>query len=99
MIAIKREQHHEPVWERFAEPPALAADADGVACLANRLRNRSGRADYALRKKTVEPVLAIIKHLMKFPQVMVRGFEHVEREWRLVALAWNLKRMNVLQML
>jgi transposase len=98
LIALKREQHHEPVWERFAEPPPLADDADNVACMAHRLKTQTGRADYALRKQTVEPVFGIIKHVMKFRQFLVRGLEHVGHEWSLVALAWNLKRMNVLKM-
>jgi hypothetical protein len=98
LIAMKREQHHEPVWDRFTEPSPLAADADAVAAMAHRLKTRSGRADYALRKQTVEPVFGIIKHVMKFRQFLVRGLEHVGHEWNLVALAWNLKRMNAMKM-
>src|SRR3546814_16412250 len=84
---------HAPVLERFTEPPALADDADAVAQMAHRLRTHRGRADYALRKQTVEPVFGIIKHVMKLRQFMLRGLEHVGHEWNLVALAWNLKRM------
>lgn len=98
LIAMKREQHHEPVWERFTEPPPLAGDATAVQAMAHRLKTRSGRADYALRKQTVEPVFGIIKHVMKFRQFLVRGVEHVGHEWNLAALAWNLKRMNALKM-
>lgn len=98
LIAMKREQHHESVWERFMEPPPLGVDADAVAVMAHRLKNRSGRADYALRKQTVEPVFGIIKHVMKFRQFLVRGLRQVGHEWNLVALAWNLKRMNALKM-
>ena len=60
LIAMKRTQHHEPVFERFSEPPALDDDADAVATMAHRLKTRSGRADYALRKHTVEPAFGII---------------------------------------
>lgn len=98
LIARKREQHHEPVLERFTEPPPLAEGADAVAAMAHRLRTRSGRAIYALRKQTVEPVFGIIKHVMKFRQFLVRGAERVGNEWSLVALAWTLKRMNALKM-
>lgn len=98
LIAMKREQHHEPVWERFTEPPPLAGDATAVQAMAHRLKTRCGRADYALRKQTVEPVFGIIKHVMKFRQFLVRGVEHVGHEWNLAALAWNLKRMNALKM-
>ncbi len=98
LIAMKRSQHHEPVLERFTEPPALDDNADAVATMAHRLKTRSGRADYALRKQTVEPVFGIIKHAMKFRQFLVRGVKHVGHEWSFVALAWNIKRMNALKM-
>jgi transposase len=97
MIAMKREAHHLPVLERFTEPPPLAADADAVATMAHRLKTKRGRADYGLRKQTVEPVFGIIKHVMKFRQFMVRGLKQVGHEWNLVALAWNLKRMMAMK--
>lgn len=97
LIAMKRTQHHEPVLERFTEPPRLTDDADAVTAMAHRLKTRSGRADYALRKQTVEPVFGIIKHVMKFRQFLVRGVKSVGHEWNLVALAWNIKRMNALK--
>lgn len=98
MIAMKREQHHLPVLDRFTEPPPLSPDADAVETMAHRLKTKTGRADYALRKQTVEPVFGIIKHVMKFRQFLVRGKQQVAHEWKLVALAWNLKRMNTLKM-
>jgi transposase/IS5 family transposase len=98
LIARKRERHHEPVLERFTEPPPLPEGADAVAAMAHRLKTRGGRAIYALRKQTVEPVFGIIKHVMKFRQFLLRGARQVGHEWNLVALAWNLKRMNALKM-
>ena len=65
--------------------------------MAHRLKTPSGRADYALRKQTVEPVFAIIKHARKFRQFLLRGVEKVRHEWNLFALAWNLKRMSALR--
>jgi transposase len=98
LIAMKREVHHLPVFERFTEPAPLADDADAVAQMAHRLKTKKGRADYGLRKQTVEPVFGIIKHVMKFRQFMVRGLTQVGHEWNLVALAWNLKRMMNMKM-
>ena len=98
MIAMKREQHHLPVLDRFTQPPPLPPDASAVEAMAHRLKTQAGRADYALRKQTVEPVFGIIKHVMKFRQFLVRGKRKVAQEWNLVALAWNLKRMNALNM-
>lgn len=98
LIAMKREAHHLPVMERFTEPPPPTDDADAVAQMAHRLKTKTGRADYGLRKQTVEPVFGIIKHVMKFRQFMVRGLKQVGHEWNLVALAWNLKRMMAMKM-
>jgi IS5 family transposase len=97
LIAMNREQHHPPVLERFTEPPPLAVGASPVETMAHRLKTRRGRADYALRKQTVEPVFGIIKYVMKFRQFLMRGVRHVGHEWNLVALAWNLKRMSALK--
>jgi putative (di)nucleoside polyphosphate hydrolase len=65
--------------------------------MANRLKTRTGRAVYAVRKQTVEPVFGIIKTAMGFRQFLTRGLDNVRNEWRLVCLAWNLKRMAVLR--
>ncbi len=97
-IAVARDAHH-PHWsERFDEPPAPAPDATPVERMANRLKSPAGRAVYALRKRTVEPVFGIIKSAMGFRQFLTRGLDNVRNEWRLVCLAWNLKRMAVLRL-
>jgi hypothetical protein len=97
LIAVKRDAHH-PHWrDRFSEPEALAAGSSLVAAMKHRLKTRAGRATYALRKQTVEPVFGIIKSVMGFRQFLLRGLDHVTNEWTLVCLAWNLKRMAVLR--
>ena len=55
-----------------------------------------GRALYALRKQTPEPVFGIIKSVLGFRQFSLRGLDKVRGEWSLVTMAWNLKRMFVL---
>jgi hypothetical protein len=97
LIAVKRDEHH-PHWrERFTEPEALAEDASAVEAMKHRLKTRAGRAAYALRKQTVEPVFGIIKSVMGFRQFLLRGLANVNHEWTLVCLAWNVKRMAVLR--
>lgn len=97
LIAVKRDEHH-PHWrERFSEPEALAEGASAVEAMKHRLKTRAGRAAYALRKQTVEPVFGIIKSVMGFRQFLLRGLANVSNEWTLVCLAWNLKRMAVLR--
>jgi transposase len=98
LIARQRDEHH-PHWrDRFSEPATLADDASAVQAMAHRLKTRAGRAAYALRKQTVEPVFGIIKSVMGFRQFLLRGLDNVCNEWTLVCLAWNLKRMAVLRL-
>ena len=98
LIAVAREEHH-PGWrERHTEPTQLPEDASPMQTMAHRLRTRAGRAAYALRKQTVEPVFGIIKSVMGFRQFSLRGLKKVTGEWNLVCLAWNVKRMAVLRL-
>jgi transposase len=97
LIAPGREGHHLGWRERFTEPEPLAADATPVERMKHTLTTKAGRALYALRKQTVEPVFGIIKSVMGFRQFLMRGLENVQIEWTLVCLAWNLKRMAVLR--
>jgi len=97
LIAVGREGHH-PGWrERFTEPKPLTADATPVEKMKHTLKTKAGRALYALRKQTVEPVFGIVKSVLGFRQFLMRGLENVQTEWTLVCLAWNLKRMAVLR--
>jgi transposase len=94
LLAIKREPHHRPVFERVAaDTPAPQTD-NPVEQMAHRLTTQAGRALYALRKHTIEPVFGIIKHVMGFRQFSLRGLEKTQGEWSLVTMAWNIKRMH-----
>jgi hypothetical protein len=97
LIAVARQDHH-PHWsERFTEPAALAENATPMQTMVHRLSTTAGKAAYALRKQTVEPVFGIIKSVMGFRQFSLRGLRKVTGEWNLVCLAWNVKRMAVLR--
>ena len=61
-----------------------------------RLHTPEGKALYAKRKSTVEPVFGIIKHVMGFRHFLLRGLQAVQGEWTLVCIAYNLKRLQVL---
>jgi transposase len=95
-LAAGREKHHPDVFERFSEPSALPPDADVAAKMRHKLRTRAGRAVYALRKQVVEPVFGIIKEIMGFRRFMLRGLASVKREWSLVCMAFNIKRIHKL---
>ncbi len=97
LIAVARQDHH-PHWsERFAQPAPLKAGATPMDAMTHRLTTQVGRAAYAIRKQTVEPVFGIIKSVMGFRQFSLRGLRKVTGEWDLVCLAWNIKRMAVLR--
>jgi Transposase DDE domain len=64
--------------------------------MKHRLKTVQGRKLYGLRKQTVEPVFGIIKSAMRFRQFLLRGLASVRGEWRLVTMAWNIKRMALM---
>ena len=64
--------------------------------MKHRLKTPAGKALYARRKTTVEPVFGLIKAVMGFRRFSLRGLAKVTGEWRLVCLAYNLKRLCVL---
>ena len=96
LIAMGRQAHHPPLQERFAPAPPAPENPMPVAAMAHRLKTPEGRALYALRKQTPEPVFGIIKSVLGFRQFSLRGLEKVRGEWSLVTMAWNIKRMFVL---
>ena len=58
-IAMARESHH-PGWrERHSEPTPLPEKASTAQIMSHRLKTKAGRALYALRKQTVEPVFVL----------------------------------------
>ena len=78
------------------KPVRTADDADVVTRMKHRLKTVAGKAIYAARKRTVEPVFGVIKSVMGFRSFLLRGFESVQGEWDLVCIAWNIKRLHVL---
>ena len=97
MLAMKRESHHIAVLERFAADAPVPESDDPVVKMAHRLSTRKGRALYGLRKQTVEPVFGIIKRVMGWRQMSMRGLDKARGEWSLVTMAWNIKRLHVLR--
>jgi transposase len=95
-LAFGRDQHNQPLMDRFREPEPIPENADAVTRMKHRLRTQAGKKLYAKRKSTVEPVFGIIKAVMGFRQFLLRGFDSVQGEWDLVCIAWNLKRLHAL---
>ena len=96
VIAMGRETHHPSLAERFVGDPAAPKDPTPLEAMRHRLQTREGKKRYALRKQTPEPVFGIIKSVLGFRQFLLRGLEKVRGEWKLVTMAWNMKRMFAL---
>ena len=97
-IATGRTPHHHSWRVIFADdPPPLPSDASVKQQMAYKLHTQIGKALYALRKSTVEPVIGIIKEILGFRQFSLRGLFAAAGEWTLVCLAYNLKRLHTLQ--
>ena len=97
VIAMGRQPHHPPLAERFEKTPEAPENPTPVESMAHRLKTPEGRALYALRKQTPEPVFGIIKSVLGFRQFSMRGLDKTRGEWSLVTMAWNLKRMFALK--
>jgi hypothetical protein len=97
LLSMKRESHQIPVRQRFKpDAPAPATD-DPVVRMAHRLGTKTGRVLYGLRKQTVEPAFGIIKRVMGWRQMSMRGLDKARGEWSLMTMAWNIKRLHVLR--
>lgn len=96
-IATGRDVHHQSWIARFSEPTVPPPDdASPKVKMAHKLRTELGKAIYALRKSTVEPVIGIVKEVLGFRQFSLRGVLAAAGEWCLVCLAYNLKRLHTL---
>ncbi len=97
LIADKRDKHNPSLTSRFEyADEEIPINADPVAKMKHYMKTKEGKEAYAKRKSTVEPVFGIIKHVMGFRQLSMRGYDAACGEWTLVSIAWNLKRMFAL---
>jgi transposase len=98
MIANGRQPHYPPLADRFAPTPEAPKNPTPVEAMAHRLKTPDGKALYALRKQTPEPVFGIVKEVQGFRQFLLRSLESARGEWSMVTMAWNLKRMFALSL-
>jgi transposase len=86
----KQKHHHVP-------PPCprgpIPKSATSVERMKRKLMTKVGRAIYALRKTTVEPVFGQIKEGRGFRRFLLRGYEKVQSEWALVCATHNLLKL------
>ena len=98
LVALPGQKHRRPHDLRPTPPqkPPHVIKADWMKAMKIAMESEAGKNKYRKRKQTVEPVFGIIKHAMKFRQFLLRGLAKVTGEWRLVALAYNCRRLHTL---
>jgi transposase len=92
-VAIGREGHNQTLESRINPGKRILSRKTFKGRMEARLKTASGRALYALRKTTSEPVFGIIKSVMRFRQFLLRGEKKAAGEWGLVCMAFNIKRL------
>jgi hypothetical protein len=58
-----------------------------LVAMAEKLKSPEGRALYRRRVCTVEPVFGVMKAVLRFGQLLLRGLKKVGGQWALVCLA------------
>jgi transposase len=99
-IARKRSKHNPSLKDLLWPPDDSRPEKeenDPVRAMEHRMRSAEGRALYAHRKTTIEPVFGIAKEVLGLRQFSLRGLKKVEGEWNLVCMAMNIRRMHVLK--
>ena len=79
--------------ERLVDLATIPKDATVKQRMHRKLRTEKGRAAYAKRKQTVEPVFGQIKQARGFRRFLLRGLKPARAEWRLMCLGHNLLKL------
>jgi transposase len=74
-----------------------ASRSPRTAAMAAKLQTEEGQRAYRKRKWIAEPPNGWIKNVLGFRQFSMRGLHRVKAEFKLVALALNLRRMCALR--
>ena len=90
-IATERRKHWAAEPEVTKGPPPEHANAQDR--MRHKVRTTEGRAIYALRKSTVEPVFGQIKEARGFRRFLLRGLEAVTGEWSLLCMTHNILKL------
>lgn len=96
-ISFGKEHHNQPLEDRFKKDEPLPLNPTIIEKLKYRLQTKEGKEIYSTRKSTVEPVFGIIKHVIGFRQLLLRGFQKAKGEWNLACIGYNLKRLHTIK--
>jgi len=81
----------KPGGEAAAAP--AAAEAAVIEQMRQKLQTPEGKAVYAMRKATVEPVFGQIKGTRGIRGFLLRGLSKVDAEWKLICATHNLLKL------
>ena len=90
-IAVDKDQHNRQAASPRGRIPKSAGPRERMR---RKTRTKKGRAVYKRRKHVAEPPFGFIKQGLGFRQFLLRGLENVSGEWKLVTLAYNLRRLH-----
>lgn len=97
-IPSGRQKHNQWLKEHYGESQSENEPATVMDAAQERMKGKDGKEFYAKRKSTIEPTFGIVKNVMGFRQFMLRGLKAVSGEWTIVSIAFNLKRLCVLNL-
>ena len=88
-VATEKSRHGSKEPTRSIDPKK----APHTAAMQERLKTPEGKAQYRLRKQTVEPVFGQIKEARGFRRFLLRGLGQVQAEWNLVCTCHNVLKL------
>lgn len=89
-IAAGKMKHGDVITSPRGRIPKSATTKDRMK---RKLRTQKGRATYARRKTSVEPVIGQMKDVQGFRQFLRRGLRAVQDEWRFGCAMHNLLKL------
>ena len=91
-IATGRQKHSDP--QPIAPRGPIPKNATPKQRMARKLRTKKGRAVYARRKATVEPVFGQMQTVQNTKQLLMRGEAAARAQWRFHCAVHNLLKLH-----
>jgi transposase len=87
----------DKVSHRTTQPPAprgrIPKNLSIIDRMRRKLRTKTGRERYGLRKVLPEPVFGQIKQVRGFSQFLLRGEDKADSEWKIICAGHNLLKL------
>jgi hypothetical protein len=90
-IPPDRQKHNQPAPQ--APRGRIPADLSPPDRMRRKLRTKKGRAIYARRKAVAEPPFGLIKRVLGFRRLSLRGLEKAQSEWHFMVAVYDAMAM------